>query len=275
VFSPYYAHARRRGPASALDYCAINVALYGEAPRRWTMTERNRHAVERSAMHFAVGPSRLEWRGDALEIQLDEISVPWPRRVRGRIRVHPQSRPDYTAVLDAQGHHRWTPIAPRSRVELDLEQPALRWSGTGYLDSNRGCAPLESDFAAWHWSRAQGADGDTLVFYDVQRVDRSPFSLALRFDPAGRIETVEAPREQRLPKTSWGIARTARPRDGVLRNLRTLEDTPFYARSLFSDGVANPAHVVHESLSLERFDSRWVQALLPFRMPRRSGRPRD
>jgi len=32
--------------------------------------------------------------------------------------------------------------------------------------------------------------------------------------------------------------------------------------------------VVHESLSLERFDSRWVQALLPFRMPRWRGRPR-
>jgi carotenoid 1,2-hydratase len=27
---------------------------------------------------------------------------------------------------------------------------------------------------------------------------------------------------------------------------------------------------VHESLSLDRFRSRWVQALLPFRMPRRA-----
>jgi carotenoid 1,2-hydratase len=30
--------------------------------------------------------------------------------------------------------------------------------------------------------------------------------------------------------------------------------------------------VVHESLSLDRFDSRWVQTLLPFRMLRRRSR---
>jgi carotenoid 1,2-hydratase len=28
---------------------------------------------------------------------------------------------------------------------------------------------------------------------------------------------------------------------------------------------------MHESLSLDRFDSRWVQTLLPFRMPRLKG----
>jgi carotenoid 1,2-hydratase len=28
---------------------------------------------------------------------------------------------------------------------------------------------------------------------------------------------------------------------------------------------------MHESLSLDRFASRWVQAMLPFRMPRRTG----
>ena len=29
VFSPYYAWARRRGPADPLNHCALNVALYG------------------------------------------------------------------------------------------------------------------------------------------------------------------------------------------------------------------------------------------------------
>ncbi|HBM14153.1 MAG TPA: carotenoid 1,2-hydratase, partial [Rhodospirillaceae bacterium] len=28
---------------------------------------------------------------------------------------------------------------------------------------------------------------------------------------------------------------------------------------------------VHESLNLDRFNKRWVQVLLPFRMPRRAG----
>jgi carotenoid 1,2-hydratase len=59
-----------------------------------------------------------------------------------------------------------------------------------------------------------------------------------------------------------------------VRDLRTVEDTPFYARSLLTDGASSPAHVVHESLSLERFRSPWVQSMLPFRMPRRRSRPR-
>jgi carotenoid 1,2-hydratase len=52
--------------------------------------------------------------------------------------------------------------------------------------------------------------------------------------------------------------------------VRTLEDTPFYARSLLS--VGNNAGVarlaMHESLDLERFRSPWVRRLLPFRMRR-------
>jgi carotenoid 1,2-hydratase len=55
----------------------------------------------------------------------------------------------------------------------------------------------------------------------------------------------------------------------VTRVLRTYEDTPFYARSLLAtefDGVIGTA--MHESLDLDRFNSRWVQCLLPFRMPR-------
>ncbi len=44
VFSPYYAWARRKGPADAGNHCAINVALYGDAGHRWSMTERGRGA---------------------------------------------------------------------------------------------------------------------------------------------------------------------------------------------------------------------------------------
>ena len=63
-----------------------------------------------------------------------------------------------------------------------------------------------------------------------------------------------------------------RAREGTVRNLRTLEDTPFYARSLLTDGTQAPGLVIHETLSLDRFGSNWVQSLLPFRMPRRRSR---
>jgi carotenoid 1,2-hydratase len=60
--------------------------------------------------------------------------------------------------------------------------------------------------------------------------------------------------------------------DAIAR-IRTVEDTPFYARSMVMGGGPESEQVVHESLSLDRFASRWVQTLLPFRMwRRRTGR---
>jgi carotenoid 1,2-hydratase len=54
--------------------------------------------------------------------------------------------------------------------------------------------------------------------------------------------------------------------------VRTLTDAPFYARSVLdAQWLGERVTVMHESLSLARFASPWVQAMLPFRMPR-SGR---
>ena len=51
--------------------------------------------------------------------------------------------------------------------------------------------------------------------------------------------------------------------------LDTLEDTPFYARSVIAAGLAGQrVTAMHESLSMDRFSTAWVQAMLPFRMPR-------
>jgi carotenoid 1,2-hydratase len=51
--------------------------------------------------------------------------------------------------------------------------------------------------------------------------------------------------------------------------VRTLTDAPFYARSLVrTRWLGEAVTAMHESLSLQRFDSAWVQAMLPFRMPR-------
>src|SRR5512138_334009 len=65
VFSPFYAAARRRGAAAAIDHSAINVALYGQ-PRRWAMTERGRAAIERTSDACRVGPSRMLWQDGTL-----------------------------------------------------------------------------------------------------------------------------------------------------------------------------------------------------------------
>jgi carotenoid 1,2-hydratase len=275
VFSPYYAHARRRGAAPAEAHCALNVALYapGGGPSRWAMTERGATALARDATHFAVGPSAVRLDGATLTIDIDEVGCPWPARLAGRVRVHLPALSAARFALDGAGRHHWRPLAPTVRVEASFSTPALAWRGTGYLDSNDGEEPLEAAFHGWHWSRASlgGARPATLICYDTAPRTGLPTSIAVRCDATGEAHAVDdAPPWQRLPATRWRIARAVRSAPGAAVR-RTLEDTPFYARSLVAQqwrGTALPA--MHESLSLDRFAARWVQALLPFRMPRRA-----
>jgi carotenoid 1,2-hydratase len=270
VFSPYYARARRRGAADPADFCALNVCLYREGGKRWTLTERGRAAVQRSAHGFEVGPSALHWDGSALTYRIDEVTVPLPARVRGTVRVHPQAMVASGFALDAAGRHRWHPIAPSARVEVELTHPALRWSGQGYLDSNAGDEPLEYAFARWDWSRAALPDGSTAVLYDTEPRGGPARGLAVRIRGDGVPEPFDPPPRSALPTTLWRVARGTRSEASQpAQVIRTLEDTPFYARSALSARLLGaPVVAMHESLSLDRFRSAWVQLLLPFRMPR-------
>lgn len=269
VFSPYYARARRHGPAEPLEHCAMNMALYGVTGRRWAMTERPQQRVQRDAAHLTIGPSCMRWHDDHLVIDIDERTAPWPRALRGRIRVQPRALAASTFPLDIAGRHRWRPIAPQARVEVSFAEPALNWSGDGYLDSNDGDAPLEADFESWTWSRGLRGDQAT-VLYDVKRRDGSPLSLALDFDRTGAVSAIDPPPHADLPQTLWRVARSTRSDAGYQpKVISTLEDGPFYARSVVASRVGGiDMTAVHESLSLHRFASRWVQALLPVRMPR-------
>lgn len=279
VFSPYYAAARRRaGPLAAEPdrHIALNIALYDlqGGGHRWAMTERGQADLARSATQLRIGPSALTWRAGALELQIDEVTVPWPSRLRGRLRLWPQSLFERQQPLDAAGRHRWTPIAPRARIEVAMAQPGLAWQGQAYLDSNRGDQPLEQAFSHWQWSRTATPDGGCQVVYDVQPRSGAALALVLAVDAQGQSRLLPVPPATDLPSSRWGLARSTRCAPGHHIALhRTLEDGPFYARSLLrSQGPDGPQAVVHESLSLQRFEQRWVQALLPFRMPRHARR---
>ena len=267
VFSPYYARARRNGRGDPENHCAFNVALYGDTPNRWTMTERGQESLVRDAASLRIGPSSFAWDGSKLTARIDEIGMPIPRRVRGTITVRPEIEPRCVFLLDRPGNHRWIPFAPRARVEVDLEAPALSWRGSAYLDGNAGDVPLERSFVDWTWSRAELRAG-TAVLYDIYRRDGTTHSIAARFDPDGSIAPIAPPPAVPLPTTGWRIPRRTRT-SGHAGIVRTLEDTPFYARSLVeSEILGERVRAMHESLSLDRFDTGWVQALLPFRMPR-------
>ena len=240
------------------------------------MTERGARHVQRERRAFVVGPSQLRWHGDALEITLDERGAPLPRTVRGVLRVHPQALTTFHARLDSPGRHRWGPIAPCARIEVDLQSPALRWQGHAYLDSNEGDEAIERGFTRWDWLRTAQADGSTAVIYDVQPSDtkRGGASrlITRRFSLDGASAEFEAsPRQRLAPSALWRIDRQVRAA-APPRVLRTLEDTPFYARTLIEMQGGNGALVqaVHETLDVRRLVSPVVQAMLPFRMPRRA-----
>ncbi len=269
VFSPYYAMARGYGEGDPENFCALNVAIYGPGAR-WAMTERPRAALSRTADMLAIGPSSVVWDGTALTVNIEETAVPLPLKIRGRIRLHPAAVVPQRFPLDPHARHIWQPIAPFSRVEVDLEKPSLRWSGHGYFDMNAGAEPLEDGFSLWNWSRATLKRGAT-VLYDVIRRSGETMSLALKFNADGAVEEFPAPPVVRLPRTLWLMPRLTRADAGHgARVLKTLEDTPFYTRSVLASHLCGEAVTgVHESLSLDRFRTTIVQLMLPYRMPRR------
>ncbi|MBL0719277.1 carotenoid 1,2-hydratase [Piscinibacter sp. Jin2] len=273
VFSPYYARARgRSGLADPENHCALNVSLYGPA-RRWTMTERGRGQVRRDVQQFQIGPSQMRWTGQALEIDIDERAVPLPQRVRGRVRLWPRALSPQLWPLDRAGRHGWGPIAPSARVELSLDAPALSWSGEGYLDSNEGEEPIDRPFLQWDWSRAHLSGGRSAVLYELEERDHSQRLLALAFDRHGQAQPFTAPGPQRLAASPiWRMPRMIRGEaSATARVEQTLEDTPFYSRSLVQTRLLGEnVTAFHESLSLPRLVHGATQWMLPWRMPRRA-----
>ena len=266
MFSPYYKAA---GSADPEDYCAINVALYG-ATKRWAMTERNSASLERSQEVLRVGRSAMAWRDGALLIEIDERCAPAPIPIRGRVELRPLTLTSGAFALDGAGRHLWRPIAPLAEVTADFDAPGLRWRGHGYFDHNIGDEALDAGFRSWTWSRGQSGSS-ALIQFDVERRTGEHDRLGLQIEPSGAITHVDPGAPEKLETSFWRIARTARSQ-GAARVVETWEDTPFYARSKIRTAFeGREFDAVHESLDLDRFSSRWVQSLLGFRMPRRTG----
>lgn len=269
VFSPFYKRSGRQDP---LDHVCLNVALYGPQAR-WAMTERQREQVSQSRDALQIGASALRWTGDALEITIEErdkrLFNPLRRRVAGKVRVIPEIVNPTAFALDPGMRHRWHCLSPRARIEVTMERPSLKWSGSAYLDSNFGSESLEDGFRIWHWSRAHCSNG-AMVCYEGERRDGSQFASALRFAPDGAATAEAILRLAPLPTSGWRIRRSTRSDTGRASVTRTWEDTPFYSRSeLATQLLGEPVVAVQESLDLDRFKSPVVQFMLPYRMPRK------
>ncbi len=247
----------------------MNVAIYGKGGKRWAMTERTRSDLRRDATSLGIGPSSLSWDGSALTVSFDERTVPFPSRLTGRLHLETGPLSEHAEKLDQHGRHMWRPLAPRARITVDLQHPPMKWQGTSYLDCNYGDEPLERAFSRWHWSRAHVENG-TAILYDVERRDGSEHSLALHIAETGEVSRFAPPPSRSVPRTGWLVSRATRSDTGTSPKVTaTLEDTPFYARSLIATNLlGRPVQAVHESLSLDRLVSPVVRMMLPFRMPR-------
>ena len=266
VFSPYYYRARQRGAVNPENHCAINVCLYRPEGDRWAMTERSARALERSARSFAIGRSRLEWDGRSLKAAIRARTAPFFRPLDGHVTLTPAALNEQRFDLDARGRHSWQPLAPVAKIAVDFDLPGVHWEGHAYADTNYGERMLELDFTTWDWSRASAA-GATTVYYVANQLDGSTRSLGLRFDGTGAVAEARVPPPCDLPPGIWRVERTARS-DTPLVVARSLEDTPFYTRSLLRSEAGGGDLTVHESLDMRRFRRAWVRTLLPFRMPR-------
>lgn len=268
MFSPYYKASGRGNP---LDHCSLNVALYGPT-HRWVMHERPCEDVSRDARNLQIGASAVRWDGNMLTIDIEERDTrlfnPMHRRVAGRVRVFPEALNPTSFALDPAENHIWHCMAPRAAVEVEMEEPGLSWSGSGYFDHNRGREPLENGFNVWHWSRAHMREG-AVVCYEGERGDGSLFASSIRFDRDAIPQETELPPIAHLPRSTWQVERRTRSEIGVAQVRKTWEDTPFYARSeLASKLYGEEVIAVQESLDMRRFASPVVQFMLPFRMPR-------
>ncbi len=283
VFSPYYRKAIRNGVGNPLRHSAVNLALYDmERPfgswlgpvlkRRhgdlWALTEGGRLVRDRKNLH--IGDSNAHWNGTELSIVIREKTAPFESPLSGEMVITPSGVAGETHILDGHGKHRWSPIAPFGRIDVRFREPNLRFSGVAYLDHNAGDEPLSKGFKSWTWSRFS-SDQKTIVSYDVQREDGSHDHIARAFHSNGlRDSLANTGALKQLNGTSWRMNRNIRTIQGARVELgRTLEDTPFYARSHLTGTLDDrPASGVHEVVDTARFESLIVQNMLPYRMRR-------
>ncbi len=272
VFSPRFARAQHHGAARPCTHAALNAVLYSPQRHHWALTEYPAASLLEGGTALRLGKNELRWDHGALDIEIDEREAPVPRRLRARIEVRPAIGSELAWPLDEAGAHGWHPLVPRTRVCVQVLPGGPHWEGTGYLDCNRGTGPLADSFRGWSWLRAHGPAHTTVVYETTAAATGAvPRRHQLRFSAGGeQVSIGMPPAAQPLARTRWGIARSVACDVGSApRLLRTLEDTPFYARSLVETRLlGEPLLAVHESLSLLRFQSRWVQALLPFRSRR-------
>jgi carotenoid 1,2-hydratase len=268
VFSPAYYRSRRRVRLAAdpLAHCGMHVVVHGDRSA-WAMSEWRGRDVVREKDALVLGRSRILRDTGGITIHIDERASPWTSAVRGTIRIDAGPWSSRVFALDGDGRHGWWPVAPRARMQVVLDEPALRFVGTGYHDANAGSEALEQAFAGWSWCRAAHEDR-TLVLYDVNARRDAVAPIGVAFGDDGGMTAIEGLVPCELATSRWRIPRITRvDPDTRASVVRELVDAPFYARSLVDTTLCGRTTLaVHEVVDLDRFVHRATQWMLPFRI---------
>ena len=238
------------------------------AARRWAMTERRRDALRRDATSLEIGPSAMKWDGRSLEIDINEISAPWPHRLRGHVRVEPETINPRAFTLESQGSHIWRPIAPIARVSAAFSQPESSGAGMAILTqtsatnrlkpvSDAGLGLVRERAAARRsfMTPSEGARGRWLWALSLTVPAVSRRSHRLQWSPC--LAHVGASKGRHARKT-------AAPALSTDSRIRRSIHARMVEHALLGERVSS----MHESLDLDRFANPLVRAMLPFRMPR-------
>ncbi len=234
------------------------------------MTERTSDSLERTETSWELGGTRLEWSDGVLSVTFDERTRPFfqrmPRRLRGRITLTSGGAAGSERALDASGAHVWRPVAPAARASVEIDG-GPSFEGPAYCDENAGHEGLEAAFRGWDWSRMETSDG-TAVLYDVETRDGERVHWGRLFTREGDEREFSPEHRVALGSAGWGVPRSTRAsRRGGARAIRAMVSAPFYSRSLIEvEHNGEACLAVHERLDMDRFESRWVRFLLPWRI---------
>jgi carotenoid 1,2-hydratase len=233
------------------------------------MTERTEHAIGLSPKEFNIGPSKMIWNGNSLDINFKEITIPHLNTLEGTISLIPENITDIEVLLKSDGTHIWRPFAPISRIKVDINQKGWNWHGNAYLDGNFGTRALEQDFSYWTWSRLPFRD-HTVTFYDAELTNGGKTNIALKFGKNGSLNTINPPPLKNIKRTNWLLRREARAdEDFVPYQKKPLLDSPFYSRSELVTKINGEKTVgIHEALDMKRFTNPFIQPLLCVKIPR-------
>ncbi len=248
-----------------MDHCGFNVVVHGPGVDAWALSAYGRSAVVREHNSVQIGASQIVRDADGFSIHIEErtmLGLP----IRGRVRLNAAAWQPVEQTLDGAGRHRWWPVVPLGHVEVELDNPRLRFAGTGYHDANRGNEALEQAFTGWRWTR--GSDGErAAILYDVWDRDGTSHELGFECDRHGQLVELSAPGRVELASSRWRLPRTTRAdREGAASIRQTLVDAPFYARTWIELALGGRRlDAMHEVVDLSKFTRATTQLMLPFR----------